>query len=222
VDADPDAAAQVARLCEYLPLALRIAATRLAQRPEWTVRDFATRLADPQRRLDALTCDGLSVRTSLRAGARLLQRIGDPSAERVLRLLGALDLPVVGTAALAVLLAQPHPVAELTAERLVDAGMIETISIDQYRVPELVRLFARAEYAAAGDERAATGRVVEYYESRVRAAPSGQAADPLDDRPEHLHVRALHGDGGEAVPLPVVDDLPGDLLFRADQQERRA
>jgi hypothetical protein len=155
VDADPDAAARLAVLCDCLPLALRIAATRLAQRPEWTVRDFATRLADPGRRLDALTCDGLSVRDSLREGVRILRRTGDLSATRALRLLGVLDVPTVDTAALAAALELPEGLAELAAERLVDAGLIETLSIDRYRVPDLVRLFARGEYATTAGDRAA-------------------------------------------------------------------
>jgi DNA-binding SARP family transcriptional activator len=146
VDAEPGAVAKVAGLCEYLPLALRIAAARLAQRPQWTVGEFAARLADPRRRLDTLTCDDLSLRESLRASARLLRRAGDPSVPRTLRLLGVLDLPILRTAALAVLLEVPAEVAELTAERLVDAGLIEPLSMDRYQVPDLVRLFARAEY----------------------------------------------------------------------------
>jgi hypothetical protein len=40
----------------------------------------------------------------------------------------------------------PTAVAEPAAERLVDAGLIETVGMDRYRVPELVGLFAR-EYA---------------------------------------------------------------------------
>jgi DNA-binding SARP family transcriptional activator len=189
VDADLEAAARVARLCDYLPLALRIAATRLAQRPEWSLRDFAARLADPQRRLDALTCDGLSVRASLWAGTRLLQRLADPSAAHALRLLGLLDLPVVGTAALAALLAQPHQAAELTAERLVDAGLIETLGIDRYRVPELVRLFARAEYVAVSEERAAARRVVEHYRDVVCEHLARLSAAPGPG-----HGAAAHGD----------------------------
>jgi DNA-binding SARP family transcriptional activator len=155
VDADPDAAARLALLCDHLPLALRIAATRLAQRPEWTVRDFATRLADPGRRLDALTCDGLSIRESLREGVRILRRSGDLSATRALRLLGVLDVPTVDTATLAAALELPPGLAEFAAERLVDAGLIETLSIDRYRVPGLVRLFARGEYATTAGDRAA-------------------------------------------------------------------
>lgn len=132
---------EIAQLCDNLPLALRIAAARLAQRPEWTVSDFARRLADPRRRLTALSCDGLSVSESVRAGARLF---GDSA--RVLGLLGDLDLPVLHTEALAVLLGESDDAAERIAERLVDAGLIETVSFGRYRVPDLVRLFARSEY----------------------------------------------------------------------------
>jgi DNA-binding SARP family transcriptional activator len=146
-DGERDAVAEIALLCECLPLALRIAAARLAQRPDWTIREFAARLADPGRRLAALTCADLSIRDSMRAGALLLRRIGDPTVPRTLRVLGVLDLPVLRTSALAVLLDVPSEAAELIAERLVDAGLVEPMSMDTYRVPELVRLFARDEYA---------------------------------------------------------------------------
>jgi hypothetical protein len=219
VDAEPEAAARIARLCEYLPLALRIAATRLAQRPEWTVRDFAARLADPRRRLDALTCDGLSVRDSLRASARLLCRAEMPVATRTLRLLGVLDLPVVRTAALAVLLEVPGQVAELAAERLVDAGLIETLSMDSYRVPDLVRLFARGEYLAADEDRAAAHRIVGYYESAVRGhlarltpergpeANRGRAAGLAWYRQESAALRAL----AARAPRDVLPGLVAEL-----------
>jgi hypothetical protein len=118
--------------------------------------------------LDALTCDGLSVRTSLRAGVRLLERFADPLATRALARLGVLDLPVVPTDVLAAVLDVPAREAERTAERLVDAGLLETLRIDCYRVPGLVRLFARGEYVTAEEERVATGRVVGYYEGAVR------------------------------------------------------
>ncbi len=44
VAAEPAAAAEVVRLCGYLPLAIRVAATRLAHRPMWTVVSLARRL----------------------------------------------------------------------------------------------------------------------------------------------------------------------------------
>ncbi len=127
--------AEIARLCEYLPLALRIAAARLAKRPEWTVGELAERLADPARRLDLLECGDLSVRASLLAGVRLLE-------PDILRLLGGLDLPVLRTEALAVLLAATPDTAERIAEQLVDAGLIEPLGMGRYRVPELFRCLA--------------------------------------------------------------------------------
>jgi DNA-binding SARP family transcriptional activator len=210
VDADPDAAARIARLCEHLPLPLRIAATRLAQRPEWTVRDFAVRLGDPHRRLDSLTCDGLSVRDSLRGSARLLQRAGDRSATRTLRLLGVLDLPVVRTAALAVLLEEPPEAAERSAERLVDAGLVEALGMDRYRVPELVRLFARGEYVTAEEERLAGRRVAAYYEGvvrdrldRLRRAPAalGDALAWYREERTALRTLATRAPAGDLIRL---------------------
>ena len=47
--AEPEAMAEVAELCGYLPLALRIAANRLASRPSWSVAFLAERLRDETR-----------------------------------------------------------------------------------------------------------------------------------------------------------------------------
>ena len=50
ISGHPDAG--IARLCGNLPLAIRIAAARLRQRPQWTASDLATRLGGEQARLD--------------------------------------------------------------------------------------------------------------------------------------------------------------------------
>lgn len=180
IHVEPAAAGAIARLCEYLPLALRIAAVRLTLRPDWSLDGFAVRLADPQRRLDLLACEGLSVRASLVAAVRLVQRAGGPAALLALRLLGSLDLPVVSGSALSALLDLTADEAELPAASLVNAGLIEPLGIERYRVPQLVRLFARALAAenadhvaadeAAADEAAAgvaVGRVAAYYAAAV-------------------------------------------------------
>jgi len=44
--AEPGAASDLARQCDYLPLALRIAGARLAARPSWLVHALAERLGD--------------------------------------------------------------------------------------------------------------------------------------------------------------------------------
>lgn len=169
VDAEPDAAGELARRCEYLPLALRIAATRLAARPSWSLRDFAERLADPRSRLDLLASSELSVRASLRGGLRLLGHHDDADALAALRLLGALDMPVLGLDVLAALLRRDPNTARDTAERLVDAGLLETPAVDTYRVPDLVRLFAREQRDVDVDAPGAIGSVVDYYLGAIRS-----------------------------------------------------
>ncbi len=65
-EAEPEAVAEIARLCGCLPLALRIAGARLVSRPAWTVSWLASRLGDESRRLDLLRAGDLEVRASLR------------------------------------------------------------------------------------------------------------------------------------------------------------
>ncbi len=64
VAAEPDAARDVARRCGYLPLAVRIAAARLAGNPGWPVARLAALLADERRRLAQLSAAHLDVRAS--------------------------------------------------------------------------------------------------------------------------------------------------------------
>lgn len=186
--------AEIARLCEHLPLALRLAGDRLATRPDWPLTDFATRLADPRRRLDLLSWQDNSVRDRLRSAWDSLA-----SAElTTLRLLGALDLPVVAADTIGALIGRSETEASLIAERLVDAGLVETLTMDRYRMPDLVRLFARERQD--GDASAAISRVVEHYVALVDARRStpdrrawyrGELATlrslSLHDRSDRLH-----------------------------------
>ena len=94
VAAEPQAAAEVARLCGYLPLALRIAGARLAARPGWPLAALAERLADAQRRLDELEVAEAGVRASYDVSYRQLQASSealDRAAAEAFGLLGVLD-----------------------------------------------------------------------------------------------------------------------------------
>ncbi len=46
ISREPDAAAELAGLCGYLPVLLRTAATRLAARPWWSVADLVRWLTE--------------------------------------------------------------------------------------------------------------------------------------------------------------------------------
>ncbi|SCL54447.1 AfsR/SARP family transcriptional regulator [Micromonospora peucetia] len=145
VDAEPEAARMLVERCDALPLALRIAAARLATRQNWSLAAFAARLADPAGRLDALVCESMTVRDCLAGAVRVLARYGDGDgvALRALCLLGRLDRGMVSVSNLAALSGQPTAAAEVAVERLVDTGLAEALPDGRYRIPELVRAHVR-------------------------------------------------------------------------------
>ncbi|MEU1090865.1 BTAD domain-containing putative transcriptional regulator [Streptomyces sp. NPDC005892] len=161
--ADPAGAARISALCDRLPLALRIAAARLAAKPHWSVGTLVRRLEDQRRRLDELSPDERGVRASLRLSYRYLA----PGAARMFRLLGLLCVPDFAAWAGAALLDIEPAEAEDLVEELVDAQLLEPLSAGtdgqvRYRFQELPRLFAReCAYAeeSEGDRRDAVRRV---------------------------------------------------------------
>lgn len=159
VRAQREAAATVTEQCGHLPLALRIAAGRLAVRPHWDVRQLADRLADQARRLDELELGELGVRASI----SLSYYAAGDAARRLLRRLALLDVPVFSGWICAPLLDQPPAAADDVLDQLVSARLVEPASTgsgphSQYRLHDLIRFFARERLAAEepADEQRAT------------------------------------------------------------------
>ena len=94
VDADPEAAGELARLCGHLPLALRIAAANLTLHPELTVADHVAELAADDR-LSRLRVDG-DEETAVRVAFDLSYAALPAEASRLLRLLGLVPGPDFG------------------------------------------------------------------------------------------------------------------------------
>ncbi|MFD8202589.1 BTAD domain-containing putative transcriptional regulator [Streptomyces sp. NPDC059701] len=145
VRAEPGAVRDVVRHCAGLPLALRIAAARLAARPHRTVARFAAQLADPGTRLAALSYGTLDLtRTFGRAVSRL-----SPGTAAVLPWLAAVG-PGPFTARLAgEVTGLEEAGAEGALEELVDAGLLfaepgGATGEDRYRFHPLVLLHADA------------------------------------------------------------------------------
>ncbi|MEV0591306.1 AfsR/SARP family transcriptional regulator [Nonomuraea cavernae] len=137
VAAEPEAARRIVRLCDGLPLALRIAGSRLARKPGWTLDHLAGRLGDERRRLDELSAGDLAVRGSLALGYRGL---ADPE-QRLLRRLGALSAPDFAPWVLG---------ADL--EPLAEAGLLQSRGLDEagqerYGWHDLTRLYAAERLA---------------------------------------------------------------------------
>lgn len=141
---EPSAARQLVAMCAGLPLALRIAGSRLASRPHWSIGDLVGQLADERSRLDALRHRDLEVRASFALSYRAL----GPTAQRMFRLLGLLEAPDVTGRSAAALLDISLSEAEELLETLTDARLIGAIGPDEagqrrYRFHDLVRLYAK-------------------------------------------------------------------------------
>ncbi|WP_405735550.1 NB-ARC domain-containing protein [Streptomyces sp. NBC_00028] len=167
VASEREAALDVVAACGFLPLAIRIAASRLAARRTWTVSVLAAKLADERRRLDELQAGDLAVKATFELGYGALE----PAQARAFRLLGLADGPDISLAAAAAMLNLGVEDTEDVLESLVDTSLLESAAPGRYRFHDLVRLYARA--CAERDEwppqerGAALSRLLDFYLATV-------------------------------------------------------
>ncbi|MFF5716382.1 BTAD domain-containing putative transcriptional regulator [Streptomyces buecherae] len=164
---DHQAASAVVAACGYLPLAIRIAASRLATRRRWSVATLATKLADERNRLDELRVGDLAVTACFEVGYAQL----DTAQARAFCLLGLPHTPDISLPAAAALLDLPSQEAEGIIESLVDASLLEATTPDRYRFHDLVRLYARARAEAnqpVEHREAALSRLLDFYLATAR------------------------------------------------------
>jgi tetratricopeptide (TPR) repeat protein len=175
VTAEPEAVAALVEVCARLPLALRIAATRIATRRHTSVADVVADITDDRTRLDALSGSGderSAVRcvfdwsyTQLPADrARLFRRLGlHPGVEFDVHAAAAVAEVDVTT-------------AYRQLETLADVHLIESVGGRRYRFHDLLHAYAahRAELDDDPDRRrAAANGLSTWY------AQTAQAADKL-------------------------------------------
>jgi hypothetical protein len=164
VTAEPQAAADLARTCGYLPLALCIAAEQAAAHHHLTLADLAVSLNDEQARLDIL--DRAESSTAIRAAFSWSYRALPPDAARVFRLLGLHATPDVSAHAAAALAGVPAEQIRRDLATLVRGHLLEETDRGRYRLHDLLHLYA-AERAREDEDQpeceAATRRVLDWY-----------------------------------------------------------
>jgi tetratricopeptide (TPR) repeat protein len=169
LDAEPKAAAEVVRLCGYLPLAVRIAAAKLASRPGMSVAALVERLTDESRRLGELSARDVEVRTSLALSYQAL----DSATARLFHRLGLIAGPDFGPGVAAALIATTPKETEDLLEELVDVHLLETaVKPGRYRFHDLLRLYARElETGETSDDRkGARCRMLDWYLETAKSA----------------------------------------------------
>ena len=151
--AEDRATSRIVRQCGGLPLAIRVAGARLADRQRWPLHAAgrpARRRAAP---LDELAVGDQEVRASIGLSYRGLEA-GEAAVLRVLGLLGLPEFPA-WVAAIALELSEEE--AEQAIERLMDAQADQYVQVDctghlRYRLHDLVRLYARERAEAEQPE----------------------------------------------------------------------
>ena len=145
----------LAAACGGLPIALCVAAARLAARPRLSVRQVAAELADEAQRLAGLSVrDGPSVRAAFDVSYRALE----PGAATLYRRLALHPGPEFGPG--------PAAAAGGHVDALLDASLLQEVAEDRFRFHDLVRLHARqkAESEDGPEDRAAVVRaMIEWY-----------------------------------------------------------
>lgn len=202
LDPTDPAAGEVVELCGALPVALRLAGSRLRQHADWTVRTLADRLGAVRQRLPELGA-GDEVATAFTLSYQQLR----PDQQRLFRLLGLLPGPDADAYAAAELAALPLTAAERILEELLDVHLLIQRVPDRYTFHDLLREHALQTALSdepAGQREAALRRLLDY--ELVAAATATHRAWPGDRR---------HGD------MPV-EHPPADLPPMSSAAEARA
>lgn len=200
VGSERKAALDVVAACGFLPLAIRIAASRLAARRTWTVSVLAAKLADERRRLDELQAGDLAVKATFELGYGQLE----PTQARAFRLLGLADGPDISLAAAAAVLDLPAEDTEDLLESLVDTSLLESAAPGRYRFHDLVRLYARAcaerDEQPPSEREAAMSRLLDFYlATAAKVYVIERPGDRLVDDLEPTEYSGLHFTDGTAA-----------------------
>ncbi|MFJ8937167.1 AfsR/SARP family transcriptional regulator [Streptomyces sp. NPDC102365] len=200
VESERQSALDVVAACGFLPLAIRIAASRLAARRTWTVSVLAAKLADERRRLDELQAGDLAVKATFELGYGQLEA----AQARAFRLLGLADGPDMSLAAAAAVLGLPLDDTEELLESLVDTSLLESAAPGRYRYHDLVRLYARAcaerDEHPPGERAAAMSRLLDFYLATAAGVYAiERPGDRLVDHLETTRYPGLTFSGGSAA-----------------------
>ncbi|MFF4814349.1 BTAD domain-containing putative transcriptional regulator [Kitasatospora sp. NPDC001309] len=178
IAAEPRAATAIVAACGLLPLAVRVAGSRLAADPGQPLAALAASLADEGTRLAELAFDHSAVEPVL---ALSYARLGAAQA-RALRLVALPDTPELPLAAAGALLDRaPEETRELL-ETLVDLNLLQSPAADRYGLHDLVRAFARGRSERQDAPEALTAAFARLLDFCLASARNGEGSARHVDR----------------------------------------
>ncbi|MFJ3655496.1 ATP-binding protein [Streptomyces nigra] len=139
VEGELSAAKDISELCGGLPLALRITANRLRDRPTWSLAYYAGKLKDERRRLELLRFGDAEVRASFALSYAELEA----SEQEIFRRLGVIPPSGFSEQLVSHLFELDDIDAGLLLERLVERSLLEPApDPGRYQMHDLIRVFA--------------------------------------------------------------------------------
>lgn len=179
---EPEATQQLVGLCDGLPLALRIAGSRLQNRSTWTVGYLAGRMAGDEHRLGELSVGDRSVEAAFSLSYEHLA----PEQQRVFRALGLAPTVEFDVLTAAAMLHGPSHATEQILESLVDTSLLQQPRPGRYRLHDLVRMHARhlAEAAPAEAAAARTAALRLHLDAARIASDWGSRGFPTGPQPD--------------------------------------
>ncbi|PRY41354.1 AfsR/SARP family transcriptional regulator [Umezawaea tangerina] len=154
----PEEVARLVEVCGRLPLAVRIAATRLQHRPRWTVADLVDRMRTERTRLPGPDADH-----DIAVAFALSYRYLKADQQRTFRLLGAHPGTDFDPPAVAALTGTPVSDTRDVLELLVDHHLLEQPATGRYTFHDLLRHHALALVATDPERPTAVHRLLDYY-----------------------------------------------------------
>ncbi|WP_169734312.1 AfsR/SARP family transcriptional regulator [Hamadaea tsunoensis] len=209
---EPDAARRLAELCAGMPLALRLAAARLAARPRRLIVDLVADLSGDDR-LDLLAADGDS-RSVRKVLTTVYDSLSEPAA-RLFRLAGLHPGRTVGAGLTAALAGRGAGHARRDLDELASAHLLTEVSSGRYAMHDLIRVYATelSTQDAEADREATGRRLLDWYRHLVYAAnavldpardrvpaPGGEFTAPFAATPEAV-LAYLDGEHANLVPV---------------------
>ncbi len=200
--AEEGPAAEICQLLGHLPLAVEIAAQRLASRHRWRLADLAERLRDEKGRLKELKINDREVRTSFVVSWEAL----DAPLRRSFSLLAVFDGRPFTMPAFAAVAEADNDTAEDHLGELVALSLLAEEGDVYYRQHPLLAAFA-AGYL--GEDEAAYARVVRYYLEYAQQHRQDYAA--LEEEWDNLSagIRTAHDRGLSQLVLDYAGALTG-------------
>ncbi|MBL1118224.1 tetratricopeptide repeat protein [Streptomyces sp. 110] len=164
IDKDEKSAKEIVQACGHLPLALRIAANRIACSKGMSLANLATELRDQHELLEALEVGDLAVRAAFNLSYRRLGK----GAKNAFKRLSGVPAEDFGAGICSALLDVTERQASKTLRKLSEANLIEpSAKFGRFKFHDLLKAYSRelAEADSPHKSAAATGRMLDWLQN---------------------------------------------------------